>query len=204
VLKLWAHHWKSPEALAEARRLASSAGVEQRLAYATYFIDVGSPDDAIALVGETPKLPLQISNYSLNSVIAAALTLKGQRTQAKRLFDDILAREADHVYALRGRVKLEITTGNAKAAIVDAQRLVSVAPDSASDRLLLARTYEAAGDRRQMDRTLWNAFHEIPANFETYEALRQYVLRTSGEDAAKGIDKEFKQQRDIALAREFI
>jgi hypothetical protein len=55
-----------------------------------------------------------------------------------------------------------------------------------------------------MDRTLWNAFHEIPANFETYEALRQYVRRTSGEDAAKGIDEEFKQQRDIALAREFI
>ena len=26
----------------------------------------------------------------------------------------------------------------------------------------------------------------------------------SGEDAAKGIDEEFKQQRDIALAREFI
>ena len=65
VLKLWAHHWKSPEAIAEARRLASSAGAEQRLAYATYFIDVGSPDDAIALVGDTPKLPLQISNLQL-------------------------------------------------------------------------------------------------------------------------------------------
>jgi predicted Zn-dependent protease len=108
------------------------------------------------------------------------------------------------VYALRGRTNLEISTGDAKAAIVDAQRLVSVAPDSATDRALLARAYAAAGDRRQVDRTLWNAFHEIPANFDTYEPLRQYVLKTDGADAAKAIDDEFKEQRDIALAREFI
>jgi predicted Zn-dependent protease len=204
VLKVWAQHWKSAAAIAEARRLASSASAQQRLAYATYFIEVGSPDDAIALVGDSPKRPVEISNYSLNSVIAAAMALKGQRAEAKRLFDEILAREPDHVYALRGRTNLEISTGDAKAAIVDAQRLVSVAPDSATDRALLARAYAAAGDRRQVDRTLWNAFHEIPANFDTYEPLRQYVLKTDGADAAKAIDDEFKEQRDIALAREFI
>jgi predicted Zn-dependent protease len=204
VLRLWANRYKSPEAVAEARRLASSAGTHQTLAYATYFNDVGRPDDAAALVGGAPRLPLNLANLSVNSVIATSLALKGQRSQAKRLFDAILEREPDHVNALRGRINLEITIGNAKAAIVDAQRLVSVLPRSARDRLLLARAYAAAGDSRQVDRTLWNAFHEIEADFEAYEALRAHVARTEGADAARQIDEEFQRQRDVALAREFI
>ena len=204
VLKLWAERWKSPEALAEARRLAGSASVGQRLAYATYFNEVGSPADAIALIGDTPKLPLDVSNLSINSVIATSLALKGDHAQAKQLFDKILAQEPDHVYALRGRINLEITTGNAKAAIVDAQRLVSIVPRSSRDRLLLARAYAAAGDRRQMDRTLWNAFHEIEGDFAAYEALRAHLQKTADPDALRSLDAEFKEQRDVALAREFI
>jgi tetratricopeptide (TPR) repeat protein len=204
VLELWAHYWKSPEAIAEARRLASTAGLEQRLAYATYFNDVGKPDDSIALVGDTPRLPLNISNYSINSVIATALALKGRRAQAKQLFDGILAREPDHLYALRGRINLEIRMGDGKAAVVDAQRLVSVSERSGSDRLLLARAYAAAGDSRQADRTLWDAFHEIQADPETYQALRAHVVKTQGPDAARPVDDEYKEQRDTALQREFL
>lgn len=204
VLKLWAEYWKRPEAVVEARKLASSAALQHRLAYATYFNEVDQPDDAAALVGETPKLPLNRTNLSLNSVIATSLALKGERAEAKRLFDAILSREPDHVYALRGRINVEITTGNAKGAISDAQRLVSIEPDNARDRLLLARAFAAAGDSRQVDRTLWDAFHEIPADFETYEALRAHVQRTAGADDVRAVDEEFQQQRDVALARDFI
>jgi Flp pilus assembly protein TadD len=204
VLQLWAERYKSPEAIAEARRLASAAGVQQSLAYATYFNAVGRPEDAAALVGDAPKLPLSRANLSINSVIATSLALRGQRIQAKRLFDAILEREPDHVYALRGRINLAIATGNARAAVVDAQRLVSVLPRSARDRLLLARAYGAAGDSRQMDRTLWNAFHEIEADLQAYEALRAHVARTEGADAARQVDEEFQRQRDTALEREFI
>ena len=92
-------------------------------------------------------------NLSSNAVIAESLALKGEVSQAKTLFDQILAKEPDHVYALRGRINLAIKTGAAKRAIIDAQRLVSVVPRSAQDRLLLARAYSAAGDQRQVDRT---------------------------------------------------
>ena len=204
VLKIWADRWKSPDAIAEAERLASSAGMGQKLAYATYFNAVGKPEIASSLVGDAPKLPLNLGNLSVNSVIATSLALKGDRAQAKRLFDRILEREPDHVYALRGRINLEIATGEAKAAIIDAQRLVSVEPRSASDRLLLARAFAAAGDSRQVDRTLWNAFHDIEGSFEAYEALRAHVERTDGADGVAAVDEEFKQQRDMALAREFI
>jgi hypothetical protein len=91
----------------------------------------------------------------------------------------------------------------ARAAVTDAQRLVSVSPRSARERLLLARAYAAAGDQRQVDRTLWDAFHEIPADFLLYEALRAHVVKSDGAEAATRVDAEFRQQQDVELARDF-
>ena len=204
VLRIWEIRWKSPDAIAEARRLARSASLDQQLAYATYFNGAGSPDDAAALVGKSPRLPVNRGNMSANSVIAEYLALTGHQEQAKQLFDAILALEPDHVGALRGRINLEIRTHRTKAAIIDAQRLVSVTPQTTRDRLLLAEVYAAAGDGRQFDRTLWNAFHELPANFDLYEALRDHVGKTQGEQAAQAVDAEFQQQRDVSLSRTFI
>ncbi|NUR46166.1 MAG: hypothetical protein HOP91_08445 [Sphingomonas sp.] len=204
VLDLWSEHWTGPDAIAEARRLAEEASPGQKLAYAGYFNDVGAAKDALALTGDKPVMPLQRWNLSRNALIAGALAQAGRASEAKELFDGILVREPDHVYALRGRINLEIRTGQAKAAIVDAQRLVSIEPKSARDRLLLARAYAAAGNVRQVDRTLWNAFHEIPANLQLYEVLRARVLETDGPDSARSLDDEFAQQRDVTIAREFI
>ena len=204
VLDVWADHWKSPAAIDEARRFAAAADGGQKLAYAGYFNRVGSAEDAFALIGDKPLLPLKRWNLSTNALIASSFVEAGRTAEAKQLFDGILAQEPDHVYALRGRINLEIRTGNAKAAIIDAQRLVSVEPDSARDRLLLAQAYSAAGDGRQVDRTLWNAFHEIPANLELYEVLRAHVLKTAGADAALAVDREDQLQRDVSITREFI
>ena len=93
--------------------------------------------------------------------------------------------------------------GAAKAAITDAQRLVSVSPRSARDRLLLARAYTAAGEKRQVDRTLWDAFHEIPADFLLYETLGAHVVKSRGAEAAASVDAEFQQQQDVELYRNF-
>jgi predicted Zn-dependent protease len=202
ALEVWAKRWKSPEAIALARKLARAAPVQHRLAWATYFNEAGSPADAAALAGGKPKLPLNRANISANAILADSLARSGRTAQAKQLFDAILAKEPDHVYALRGRINLEIGQGQAKAAISDAQRLVSIVPGSARDRLLLANAYLAARDMRQMDRILWDAFHEIPANVDVYEALRAHVQRTRGPDAARSVDAEFDQQRDVELRRE--
>lgn len=204
VLKIWAKRWRTPEAIIEARRLARSASDRQKLAYATYFNDVGSPEDAIALIGSEPRLPITLSNMSANSVLATSLALRGDRAQAARLFNQILSQEPDHVYALRGRIALAIATGNAQAAIRDAQRLISVEPNSVSDRILLARAYAAAGNKREVDRTLWDAFHEIPGDFEAYEVLRERVQKSGDSVALGSLDEEFKNQRDVTLSREFI
>ena len=139
-----------------------------------------------------------------NAIIADSLAQSGRAREAKQLFDTILLREPDHVYALRARINLEIRSGMAKAAISDAQRLVSVLPKSARDRLLLAKAYAAAGDGRQFDRTLWDAFHEIRGNRRIYEVLRAHVAKTDGPDAVSGIDDEYRHQLDAELIQEFI
>ena len=204
VLSIWAERWNTPQSINRVRELSRSAGPHQALAYATYFNSVGQPRDAAAMLGGAPQLPIKKMNLSTNAAIAESLSLLGQHAQAKRLFDQILAREPDHVYALRGRINLELRSGRARAAIKDAQRLVSVVPKSARDRLLLARVYSAAGDQRQVDRTLWDAFHEIPANLMLYETLRAHVSRSGGSEAAARVDAEFRQQEDVDLSREFI
>ena len=203
VLTIWAERWKAPAAVAEARKRSQAAGPAQVLAYATYFNMAGSPDDAAAVLGGRPQLPLTTANMSRNSLIAEALALRGEHREAKQLFDAVLAKEPDHVHALRGRINLEIRMGAAKAAITDAQRLVSVSPRSARDRLLLAQAYAAAGDKRQLDRTLWDAFHEIRADFLLYETLRAHVVKSSGAEAAASVDAEFQQQQDVELYRNF-
>ena len=205
VLTIWAERWNTPEAAAEARRFMASANPMHLFAYATFFNAIGRPEEAAELLGgATPRLPVTVTNQTLNALIAESMALQGQRTEAKKLFDAVLANEPDHVYALRGRINLEITTGQAKAAIVDAQRLVSVVPKSARYHLLLARAYAAAGESRQVDRTLWNAFHNIPANVLLFEALRAHVQRSSGDDAAERVTAEFQQQQDAELSRELI
>jgi len=204
VLWLWAERWKGPEAINAARQLSRSAGPQQRLAYAGYFNEVGRPQDAIDLAGGGPQLPVSLANSSANAIVADSLAQSGRAAEAKQLLDTILKMEPDHVYALRARINLEIRTGKAIAAVSDAQRLVSVLPKSARDRLLLARAYSAAGDGRQLDRTLWEAFHEIPANRDLYEALRGHVAKVEGMEAADGVDEEYRHQQDAKLVRDFI
>ena len=89
--------------------------------------------------------------------------------------------------------------GRASAAIEDAQKLVTVLPNSARDRLLLARAYAAAGNKPWTDRTLWAAFQDIPADESIYSALR---FSTNGNaDAMKELQAEYEGQRDAKLGR---
>jgi len=204
VLTLWAEHWRGSASVAEARRLAAAAGIHQHLAYATFFNAAGAPGSAAALVGGAPQLPVTRSNSSVNAIFARSQALLGKTAEAKQLYDAVLRYEPDHVYALRGRADLYLATGLPKAAVRDAQRLVSIAPESAEDRLLLARAYATAGDRRQLERTLWDAFHEIPANRAVYRALHSQMLTRAGVEAARRVTEEYEQQRNVALDREFV
>jgi predicted Zn-dependent protease len=200
VLDLWEDYWPSQQRISDARTLAASTpGLEQKLVYAAFLNRNGSPADAIRLSAVAAGLPINAANAEANAVLADGWSRSGNVAPAKARFDAILAFDPGNATALRGRAELEIRTGNSGAAIADAQKLVSVLPNSSRDRLLLARAYAAAGNSAWAERTLWTAFQEIPADEKIYAALQATEKGNAG--AIRDLQGEFNRQRDSKLNR---
>jgi predicted Zn-dependent protease len=123
----------------------------------------------------------------------------GNLGAANARFDAVLAFDPGNASALRGRAELQLRLHNPQAAIVDAQKLTTVLPNSASDRLLLARSYAAAGNKAWFDRTLWSAFQDIPADEKLLAALE--TTKKGDPDATRQLQEEFDRQRDAKLSR---
>jgi tetratricopeptide (TPR) repeat protein len=200
VLDLWADYWPSPQRIADARRLGAAAALQnQRLTYAEFLIRYGSPADAIRLAAPTAALPVRAESAEANAVLGDALSRSGNLAQAKARFDAVLAFDPGNATALRGRSEIALRTGNPASAVLDAQKLVTVLPDSAGDRLLLARAFAAAGNRPWMERTLWSAFQDIPADKQILAALQS--TKKGDREAIGELNAEFARQRDNRLNR---
>ena len=200
VLDLWADYWPSPQRIADARRLAGeAAGPDQRLAYAEFLSRSGDPADAIRLATPAATLPVTAETAEANAVLGNALSRNGNLPAAKGRLDAVLAFDAGNATALRGRAELALRTGNAGSAVLDAQKLVTVLPNSADGRLLLARAFAAAGNKAWMERTLWSAFQDIPADEHIFAALQS--TKKGDPDAIEELNAEFTRQRDSQLNR---
>jgi predicted Zn-dependent protease len=199
VLDQWADHWPSPQRIEDARRLGSAAGAEQRLLYAAFLSRAGSPAGAVRLVGDDATLPVSARNAEANAVLADAFLRTGKLRDAKDRFDAVIEFDPGNATALRGRSELELRIGQTAAAVQDAQKLVTVLPGSARDRLLLARAYSALGNRPWAERTLWTAFNDIPADEAIYAALRS--TRNGNAEAMNELQAEFARQRTAKLSR---
>jgi predicted Zn-dependent protease len=198
VLDLWANYWPSNQRIQDARALASkAAGRDQKLVYAAFLSRAGDPTAAIAISTPDAGLPLRAENSEANAVLADAWSRSGNMSAAKSRFDAVIAFDPGNATALRGRAELELRTGNAAAAIMDAQKLTTVLPNSSRDRLLLARCYSAAGNKAWVDRTLWSAFQAIPADENIYAALQ--LTRKGNNDATRELQEEFDRQRNAKI-----
>jgi predicted Zn-dependent protease len=199
VLDRWADYWPSPQRIQDARRLGSSAGRAQRLIYATFLARIGSPADAVRLVIDAATLPVNAGNAEANAVVGDALLRGGKLVEAKSRLDAVIAFDPGNSTALRARAELEIRTREADAAVEDAQKLVTLLPNSTRDRLLLARAYTAAGNQPWVERTLWAAFQDIPGDERIYAALRS--TRKGNVEAMDELQAEFERQRSAKLSR---
>jgi predicted Zn-dependent protease len=194
VLDLWTSYWPSSQRIDDARKLATVAPKEQRLVYAAFLSRLGSPADAIRLTSNDARLPVNAATAEPNAVLGDALLRTGNLAAAERRLDSVIAFDPGNATALRARAELELRTGKAKVAVEDAQKLVTVVPRSAPDRLLLARAYDAAGNTAWANRTLWTAFRDIPANDSIYGALRS--RKNGNPDELADLQAEFDRQRD--------
>jgi len=200
VLQLWSNYWPSPQRFQDALRLAgASPRLDQKLVYANFLSRSGSPLDAVGLVGNSASLPVNAQSAEANAVLGDALSRLGKLAEARSRLNAVIAFDPGNASALRSRAELALRTGNPEAATVDAQKLVTVLPASADDRLLLARCYAAAGNSRWEERTLWAAFQEIPANAKIYAALQQ--IRRGDSDGSRQLAEEFDRQRDAQVSR---
>jgi predicted Zn-dependent protease len=200
VLDLWTSYWPSPERLQEATRLATKAqGLEQKLVYAAFLNRMGRPAEAIRLSSAAATLPVNAGNAEANAVLADALSRTGKLAEARSRLDAVIAFDPGNATALRSRAELQLQTGDAAAAVIDAEKLVTVLPQSATDRLLLARAFTAADKSRWADRTLWSAFQDIPGDERIYAALA--ARRKGNSDAIRELQEEFARQRDKKLGQ---
>ena len=199
VLDQWANYWPSPQRIEDARKLAAAGSREQRLIYAAFLSRLGSPGDAVRIIGADATLPIRAENAEANAVLGDALLRGGNLNAAKSRLDAVIAYDPGNATALRARSELEMRTGRAADAIEDAQKLVTVLPNSAPDRLLLAKAFTAAGNKAAADRTLWSAFHDIPGNGAVYAALRS--TRSGNAEALTELAAEFDRQRDAQIRK---
>jgi predicted Zn-dependent protease len=153
----------------------------------------------VRLTAPLAGLPVKATNAEANAVLADALSRSGNLPASKARFDAVIAFDPGNATALRGRAELELRTGHAAAAVIDAQKLVTVLPNSARDRLLLARSFAAAGNPAWADRTLWTAFQDIPANDEIYAAL--LAGKKGNVEAIAELQEEVARQRNEKLSR---
>jgi predicted Zn-dependent protease len=199
VLHLWTDYWPSPQRIRDAKSLAASSGAEQKLVYAEFLARNARPGDAISLIGGAAGLPVTAANAEANAVLADAWARSGNIGGAMSRFNAVIGFDPGNATALRDRAELELATRDSANAIKDAQKLVTVLPSSSDDRLLLARSYAAAGNSAWVDRTLWTAFQAIPADEKIYTAL--LATRKGNSDATRTLQDEFDRQRDARLNR---
>jgi predicted Zn-dependent protease len=203
ILTLWSRFAPPHTVLPDALRLATSSSGERRLAFANYFNRIGDPRAAAALLGGS-QLPVTHANAGWNAAFAQSLALQGRLAEARNLFDLVLSREPDQVDALRGRSALEARTGAAKQAIIDAQRLVTITPNTGEDRLLLAQAFLAARNATQVRRTLWDAFQELPDDERVFSALKSVLASTGDKDGVQRLNDEIADRRVQKLTKELI
>jgi predicted Zn-dependent protease len=144
-------------------------------------------------------VPLQLANVEANAIYGDALAKTGKISEGKRRLDEVLRLDSGHATALRARAELLLGAGRLNEAVLDAQKLVSVLPSSAPARLLLANCYKASGNQRQMERTLWEAFQQIPANEHLYKAI--LATKRGDPEGGRSLALEFTRQREAKLNR---
>ncbi len=173
-----------------------------KIALAHYRNGTGRPDEALALIGTAPR-PLQDrANVDFNAVLAESLMLKGQLQPARQILDRILSDEPDDAVALGSRARLLSRLGDHRAALIDAQRLVTSYDTVPEHRVLLAEIYRANRDSRYAERTIWDAYRDLPGNDTLYRQLQRILVARGDTDGLARLTSDHDGERYTRLTKE--
>ena len=202
LLGLWQTYWPGPDARDLAARLALAASPDQKIVFADYLVRAGAADAALRLVSPIAQLPPAPETLDARAVYFAAMARLGRTSEAREGLADVIRRDPENDLALAATAPLLVQLGDRTGALNAARKLVTVDPNGVDARLTLVSCYEAAGDRENARRTLWDAFHEIPGAERIYKPLRAY-LRADAE-ATQRLDSEFAAQRQRKIVQDAV
>jgi tetratricopeptide (TPR) repeat protein len=180
-----------------------AASGDKRVALARFLSLAGRSAEVIELTRDLATLPVAANNIAANALYGTALVRTGQAASGLERLDAVIRLDSANADALRGRAQLRSDLGRHQEAIEDAQKLVAANRLLPESRLLLAKIFVAAGRGADAKRTMWDAFHDIPAERSIYDALRAFVARTDGPGAAQSLAAEYEDQRNDEMTRSF-
>ena len=183
--------------------LASKSQGDRRLALARFLALADYPEQVRQLTAGLATVPVNAGNLAANALYGAALAAVGQTVAGLDRLNAVLELDGGNADALRGRAKIRSRMGAHKLAIEDAQKLIASDRSAPQSRLLLANLYTSAGQIDNARRTLWDSFHEIPAERSIYEALRMIVSRSDAPSGVQLLTEEFNDQRNDKMTRTF-
>lgn len=186
---------------AEVSRIGSEATGERKIVFARFLAEAGMWNEVIALTRDMATSPVSAANIAANGLHAAAVGQTGDPRAALARLDEALTVDTNQADALRARALLRAKTGNFAGAQEDAKKLVATKREASSSWLLLAAIQRAGKQEDAARRTLWDAFHELPANRVIYRELSDLVTRAEGPQAGQRLAEEFRDQRSDQLTR---
>jgi tetratricopeptide (TPR) repeat protein len=134
------------EAQAEIAKLAAASPPRVRTALADQLIDMGDPDDALALLGSLAPAKVTGANIDSQTHYARALFVSGQTAKAKAKVDSVLAFDGANPEALLLRARLKLQARDYRGAFTDAQLVTNDDDRNEEAALLVAEIYTAQGN----------------------------------------------------------
>ena len=182
--------------------IAAGMPDHSRIAFARYLNRVGRAGQAVALLGGRMRSLEDRANVAFNAIFAESLFLSGQTQPARQILDRILGDEADNATALSARSRLLSRSGDHRAAIIDAQRLVTSYGTVADYRVLLADIYRASRDRRGAERTLWDGYRDLPGDESLYREVRRVLVARGDNGALVRFEADYNEEKFSRLKKE--
>jgi predicted Zn-dependent protease len=203
LLAPWTANGNQDVMIGSVAAMADRVTGDRQLALARFLAFSTQPSRAVALTRDQATQPVRPANVTANALYGAALVRASGDPAGIARLNAVLALDPNNADALRARAEMMSKAARHKQAIEDATRLVSATRASVAARLLLTRIYAAAGRPEDAKRTLWDAFHSIPANRSIYQTLRSVVQATQGASDAGRLDEEYDDQREVVMSRSF-
>ena len=146
----------------------SGGGWQDKIALADYYVRTQRVNEARTVYQAVASDPLGGNTARLR--LASLGLLEGNRAEAHRLIDEILARQPANAEALIGRAQLQFREGKSAEALASARAAVAASPSSSLAHFVLGRILKAQAQtdeaKAQFEAALSSHPNFVPAHME--------------------------------------